>query len=1123
MQAHARELMHNLMKIPRVFLTARQLKAWIDSDDDIYVDFYMAHAPLRQASSFVSCWWKFQAEIVISARLSKGLQIFVFFIPSIFDPSSVSSKFCSTVEADGWILHTQCVDFAVFGDSIDDYCGIILGVHRSTSATVPPLTLLTPPVRRCQPISDFVHEEFNTSSFSVSFSRPFISQYSPDDHLIATDPLPSPARRTSYFSKRKYNLLPRDDPSKHSIGAGVYDVNHLFPPLCEVSDNIFEGSFGIEYDCMNASLVRQISPYEFVRGYGHADDMIGVLALRGNFDLLAYSIPVKTSASIFDCLASRLRSIRDSSVTVDESTPFAAPAATAQILFNGASHYTLPDTERWLLEYASDPQTALLIKMVKNPSSMTRANMNKVHYVFRRYLRQSLIVLDDKGILYLREPLEGSDDFTSLQIVPQGLQNIIFIAFHANPIGGHFNAYRTMTRIRLRFFWPKMYAYITDLVHKCAGCRLANPTIKKSNELVYNFPVGTEPMTVLHLDIYKAGALRSYDNTVAYVVGACNMTSFGVMEGVSEESSAAFASALMKIQLRYGFVHTLILDKDSKFYATFRETAALLNINTHTLSRENHDPMLVERINRYFNKFLKIFTAEHSNDPRACYEGLLMSLYGWNCANVPGTDISRCLMVTGREWRFPIDFSANKHFELLSKPSTVHSYAQRQAIILSASRQIGRILIDEARSYHRELINSLRPDPLIFAVGDFVLAPRTVHSKKSLNRVGKLEFAYTGPWKILRRLHGASYECKHTASGKISKFHASHLSPVPHELVPYAPVDTSDARFGISHKPLSEDAYKLAGIEGFLPRQPFKPSFRRRVRFSDEHLPTTSDDTPPTTNLIDFQSWANATDDDVDLHYPSLAELQDEMDASVEWGDVDDMIDMRRPLSPSDTSTFASPSITPTPTLARLAAKLISSTSRLFFVSWAYPTATRREWHLVRVNLDSSISYNPDCLHNGRFLVEFFVCHPRDLHLHPRNQRWWLEYHASSELARLHEGDYHLLRPDDKADIYATQNHLRPFCQWISLIDDSTFLHGPFEFAIINGRQTRDRISTPDWTQLVLAKSKYNNAPPDIDKRDFEGVQFSRSFHTHHFDPSVRARVMATRMLVPGSNDIISA
>ena len=372
------------------------------------------------------------------------------------------------------------------------------------------------------------------------------------------------------------------------------------------------------------------------------------------------------------CLTDRIRDIRDSCVNVDESTPYAAPAATSQILFNGATGHTLPDTDAWLLAYEQDPETKLLLSMVKDPSLIVTNNMNKLHFVYRRYIRESRIALTPTGMLVIYELIQGSDDFAELQIVPVSLRNIVFIAFHANPLGGHFNTYRTMHRIRLRFWWPRMYSYIDKMIEKCAGCKLTNPGIRKSAELVYSFPV-TEPMVVLHVDCYMAGAIKTYDNVSAYLIAACNMTGFACIEGINESNAASFAGAIMRIMLRYGMAHTLILDKDSKFFGTFKETGQLLKIQTHTISRANHDAMLVERLNKYYNKALKIFVSEHNRDPRVGHEGLFLANYAWNCLPVPGTDISRCLIVTGREWHFPIDFSNEKHLELVSRPRHIHS------------------------------------------------------------------------------------------------------------------------------------------------------------------------------------------------------------------------------------------------------------------------------------------------------------------------------------------------------------------------------------------------------------------------------------------------------------------
>jgi hypothetical protein len=74
------------------------------------------------------------------------------------------------------------------------------------------------------------------------------------------------------------------------------------------------------------------------------------------------------------------------------------------------------------------------------------------------------------------------------------------------------------------------------------------------------------------------------------------MCTFGALEPITSPNATTFALAIMKIQLRYGLCHTIVLNKDSKFYGVFHESLDLLQINCHMLSGDNHNPMLVERL-----------------------------------------------------------------------------------------------------------------------------------------------------------------------------------------------------------------------------------------------------------------------------------------------------------------------------------------------------------------------------------------------------------------------------------------------------------------------------------------------------------------------------------------------
>jgi hypothetical protein len=354
------------------------------------------------------------------------------------------------------------------------------------------------------------------------------------------------------------------------------------------------------------------------------------------------------------------------------------------------------------------------------------------------------------------------------------------------------NAYRTLHHLHSRFYWPGMYSYIKRMCNACPGCALANPTKSKSSKLVYNFPIKA-PFLVLFIDAYSAGKHSSFDGSEVYLIACRGMTGFASMEPIQHANSKTFASAgIMKVQLRYGFLHTVILDKDSNFLGVCSEVLDLLQINRHVLSGDNHNPVMVEGINRNLTKGLKIMTNE-CDSVWIALEAILLLLYAWNSCPIPGTNISRSLVAFGREFTFPINYSTNKHWKLTSSPSSMESYSKDLAVRLSALREVAQLLIQEHRAHHCEYIHSRRPDPCIYSVGDIVFARRAVRPDASKEHVDKLSYPFTGPRCITASLKGASYDLEHCSiPNRKMKKHTLDLSPYPLELVPFKPVDGPD-------------------------------------------------------------------------------------------------------------------------------------------------------------------------------------------------------------------------------------------------------------------------------------------------------------------------------------------
>ena len=89
------------------------------------------------------------------------------------------------------------------------------------------------------------------------------------------------------------------------------------------------------------------------------------------------------------------------------------------------------------------------------------------------------------------------------------------------------------------------------------------------------------------------------------------------------------------------------------------------------------------------------------------------------------------MVVTGQNFSFPIDFSAEKAVWLTGSKQLATSFAAGQARLLLHNREIASLVINETHASHRERMNDLRPDPKVYAVGDKVFARRTVQSNKA--------------------------------------------------------------------------------------------------------------------------------------------------------------------------------------------------------------------------------------------------------------------------------------------------------------------------------------------------------------------------------------------------------
>ena len=428
--------------------------------------------------------------------------------------------------------------------------------------------------------------------------------------------------------------------------------------------------------------------------------------------------------------------------------------------------------------------------------------------------------------------------------------------------------------------------------------------------------------------------------------------------------------------------HTIIVDADSKFKATFTEVINNLHLNKYELSKGNHQTMLVERFNKYLNKILKIFVNERCSN-RTYIEGALLATYAWNSSPIAGTDISKSLLVMGREYNFPIDFATDTTFSTDNSPKAIFKYTKKLVQILQQSREIYKILIDEHRSMHRDLRNSEVKFNRTFEVGDTVFARRQIQSNKAKGLVDKSQFASIGPWRITNDLKNGSYEIQSLKNPeKIEKRHASMLNLSPSEFLSLPPLHGADTSYSEIHKDVHIKRFQHAGVEDKSAgiKQPIKQNNTPNLQVLASEIATTLPHFPSVSEMdkeLDEENGANP---------PSDKSCTDNLERTMMRPGSNSDVDQYVPL-PDPQSLELEMDITV------LVPKIIASHDRLFFISHAYNHHDRREWKLVQLDLESIMSLHPTALTDGKFIVNNLIQHPAESKQDIRLQRYWPYYH----------------------------------------------------------------------------------------------------------------------------------
>ena len=168
-------------------------------------------------------------------------------------------------------------------------------------------------------------------------------------------------------------------------------------------------------------------------------------------------------------------------------------------MFSSFTFTTLPLRKKWFATYTYDHNTNFFMEYLHHNASKNSLCIIKLDDTYRKTIAQNLLCINNYRLFYL-DPITVSTNHICCIIVSLSLRRIIFNSMHTSPTTCYIRKYKTLYRLKLRFFWPRMRSDIQDWVRHCLNCILIYKLRRRGQEVMFSWPIRS-PFVILHADL----------------------------------------------------------------------------------------------------------------------------------------------------------------------------------------------------------------------------------------------------------------------------------------------------------------------------------------------------------------------------------------------------------------------------------------------------------------------------------------------------------------------------------------------------------------------------------------------------------------------------------------------
>ncbi|KAL5500047.1 hypothetical protein EMCRGX_G011541 [Ephydatia muelleri] len=339
----------------------------------------------------------------------------------------------------------------------------------------------------------------------------------------------------------------------------------------------------------------------------------------------------------------------------------------------------------------------------------------------RRY--KHLVVRD--GVLFRQwEDVPGKGCNKHLQlVVPRSWIGSVLQQLHSSPSGGHLGMFKTLEKVRSRFYWPGQRHDIEDWCRACELCA-ARKSPPRRNRAPMQQVLAGGPFQRVAMDIL--GPLPLTDRGNKYILV------FGAPDVLHTDQGRNFESAL------------------------FKEVCLLLGVQkTRTTPYHPQSDGLVERFNRTLLDLLSIASREDEQNWDLCIPAVMLA---YRTSVQESTGCTPYFLLFGREARLPVDVMFGLPPNV--PPQPVHQYSKDLRARLDTAYERVRERLGW-RQRRQKMVYDRRRTGRPYGIGEWVwlYCPAVPRGKSA-----KLHSYWQGPYKVVKVFSNVLYLIQHRDS-----------------------------------------------------------------------------------------------------------------------------------------------------------------------------------------------------------------------------------------------------------------------------------------------------------------------------------------------------------------------